>query len=807
MKLRTKIFLLIGGLFLISFLIAQTLEDYLSSRTVLKSELLIESKIRDHNSDKREAAEIYMQTQVEYAQAQTHALLERIKAMSYWTDAFRPTKYNLDTNTWLSAATLLTNNKRLDLIQNVNNEKLSSCLILDEPPPYHVLTLPFTKDIKLCVVDSQEPGKKLEGPFIGIPFPFNQYTSVEKNAIQSDVANSSPHMNFYLMYDPKFIMEYDYKKEEKKFKDYEKNAMELHTTDTKLSYEQIRSLTVSLKSSLDKIKEAHEYLKKNPDLANKISSKKSNWLHEQFQNHYDVVSGYNEMYDIKQVILDRYDQVNMVWQLLALNATGINDYDPLSLSSPKGIAHSFGKEIVGRAILTKALFFDTPVNALTSEIFSGDDERVFIGKSVGLDDQHDGQVSQGTLTLGVDIRSILRGLSVASEEYALLSVDDHVIKAFDDRGEEFKYEAGSYPLHEMTKNRSGVFRDKNRVEYYYITIQPLATERVKLILFNTREKEFALVNIATNSSVQLSRMISFQMSIIGFITLAIVMLIVHILSKRITTPIILLAESSRKVEEGDLEGVDLPEYTQGSKDEIADLYHSFYSMVKGLKEKEKVKGVLNKVVSPEIANKILDGEVELGGEERVVTVLFADIRHFTELTEKIAPSEVIKTLNQYMTLLSKVIDEHRGVIDKYVGDQVMALFGAPLSAENSATQAVVCALEMIRKVEEYNQHHGKSLAFSIGIGIHTGNVVAGNMGAQSRMNYTVLGANVNLAARLCSKASEMQVLVSKETLDAEQVHTVVDSKELDPVELKGFSKPVPVYQVFSKKEGDKSPPA
>ena len=797
MKLRTKIFLLLGGLFLASFVVAQVLEDLMSSRMVSKTEALIESKIRDHNNDKREAAEIYMRTQVEYAQAETEALIDRIKSMAYWTDAFRPTKFNLDTNTWLSAATLLINNKRLDLIQNINNEKLSSCLILDEPPPYHVLTLPFVDDLKLCVVDSQAPGKKLDGPYIGIPFPFNRYSTV----VEADSESNAPQTNFYLLFDPEVILKFDPVKAHTRFKNYEENATVLHTTDTKLSFEQIHSLTISLESALRKMKKGQNYLKLHPELADKISRNKQEWFEDQFQNHYDVVSGYNELYDIKQVIIDRYDQINMIWQLLALNATGINEYNPLGSTSPVGIAHTFGKEIVGRAILREAVFFDKPVDKLTAEIFEGDQGRVFIGRSIGLEEQHDSEINEGTLTLGVDIRSILRGLTVASEEYALLTIDDRVIKAFDDKGEEFRYEEGSYPVHLMTKNQSGLFKDKKGTEYYYITIQPLNTSRVRLVLFNTRHKEFALVNIAGSAAQQLNRMLSFQMAVIGFITLSIVMLIIHILSKRITTPIIMLSESSRKVEEGDLEGIDLPDYVEGSKDEIADLYHSFYSMVRGLKEKEKVKGVLNKVVSPEIANKILEGEVELGGEERVVTVLFADIRHFTELTEKVAPSEVIQTLNEYMTLLSKVIDDHHGVIDKYVGDQIMALFGAPLSSEDSATQAVLCALDMIRKVEEHNLHNKAGLDFSIGIGVHTGNVVAGNMGAESRMNYTVLGANVNLAARLCSKAQEMQVLISKETLEAEHIQEIVESKELDPVELKGFSRPVPVYQVFSK-EGD-----
>jgi len=210
-----------------------------------------------------------------------------------------------------------------------------------------------------------------------------------------------------------------------------------------------------------------------------------------------------------------------------------------------------------------------------------------------------------------------------------------------------------------------------------------------------------------------------------------------------------------------------------------------------------VRGVLNKVVSKEIAEETLKGNVQLGGEEKRATVFFADIRGFTTLTEKMPPKEVIKLINVCMTKMSNAIDEHGGVIDKYVGDSVMGLFGAPIEKKESALKAVECGVTIIKIFEEWNREREKQQQspIQIGIGIHTGSLVAGNMGAEDRLNYTVLGANVNLAARLCGKAEPMQILISQETLNEAGVKENLQVDSLSPIELKGFSNPIPVYSV------------
>jgi len=303
-------------------------------------------------------------------------------------------------------------------------------------------------------------------------------------------------------------------------------------------------------------------------------------------------------------------------------------------------------------------------------------------------------------------------------------------------------------------------------------------------------------------SRQVIKKVSFNMRFIAIIVLFLVLLVLNKIAKRITKPISSLAKATESVAAGRLEGIELPDIPKGRHDEITTLVHSFSQMVTGLKEKEKVKGVLNKVVSPEIAQEIMKGKVQLGGEERKVTVLFADIRNFTHMSAEMPPQEVVEMLNTCMTKISHIVDEYGGVIDKYVGDEVMALFGAPLEQEDSTLKAVQCAKKMLQVLSEWNQErkNANKPPVEMGIGIHTGNVLIGNMGAENRLNYTVIGSNVNLAARLCGYAKEGQILISKETLQEPHVSENIEAEELPRAELKGYEEKILLYSVKGVKD-------
>lgn len=349
-------------------------------------------------------------------------------------------------------------------------------------------------------------------------------------------------------------------------------------------------------------------------------------------------------------------------------------------------------------------------------------------------------------------------------------------------------------------DNTGIVTFENE-KYVFFRLQPEEHADIYFYVFNLESKEFAIVNNLDSGTKEVIREISFEMRMIAILALILVLLLLHNFARRMTKPIVILADAAQAVEKGKLEGIVLPNFSLKRSDEIATLCHAFEQMINGLKEKEKVKGVLNKVVSPEIAREILKGNVHLGGEERVITVLFADIRHFTRMSQSMTPSEVIEMLNNCMTRVSHVIDEHGGVIDKYVGDEVMALFGAPLACPDSPLSAVRCALAIIDELKAWNTgRSAKGLPpIEMGIGLHTGNVLAGNMGAENRLNYTVLGRNVNLAARLCSAAQGMQILISKDTLEADDVKAHVEVEKLGAQSFKGFDGQIEVFSVLGEK--------
>lgn len=264
------------------------------------------------------------------------------------------------------------------------------------------------------------------------------------------------------------------------------------------------------------------------------------------------------------------------------------------------------------------------------------------------------------------------------------------------------------------------------------------------------------------------------------------------ISHGFSTPIEQLVKGTRRIREGDFT-VKVP---VKSRDEIGTLASSFNDMADELALKERYKSVLAQVTDKQVAEELISGRMTLGGEVRQVSMLFCDIRGFTALTEDMPPTEVIAMLNEHMTAMNRIVHEHYGVVDKFVGDLIMAVFGAPKSYGNDALHAVKCALEMMterRRLNATTRH-----AFEIGIGIATGEVVAGCMGSQDRLNYTVLGERVNLASRLCSKAGSTELLIDETTYA--QLPPGFLAEPTEPMPLKGFSAPVPAYRLTEARE-------
>jgi class 3 adenylate cyclase len=258
--------------------------------------------------------------------------------------------------------------------------------------------------------------------------------------------------------------------------------------------------------------------------------------------------------------------------------------------------------------------------------------------------------------------------------------------------------------------------------------------------------------------------------------------LILLISHGLTVPIRELVRGTGEIRRGNFE-IKVP---VRSGDEIGELATSFNEMAIGLALNRRYQAVLAQVADKEVAEALMRGDVALGGETRQVSVLFCDIRGFTALTQSLPPAEVIELLNEHMTALTRVVYEHHGVVDKFVGDLIMALFGAPKSYEHDPLNAARCAVRMMEERRRLNGHARRQV--DIGIGLATGEVVAGCMGSQDRLNYTVLGDRVNLAARLCSHAERGEIIIDQVTADA--LGGALSVELLPPLLLKGFSGPI-----------------
>jgi len=216
-------------------------------------------------------------------------------------------------------------------------------------------------------------------------------------------------------------------------------------------------------------------------------------------------------------------------------------------------------------------------------------------------------------------------------------------------------------------------------------------------------------------------------------------------------------------------------------------------------EEAALRSSLSRMLSPNLVDRIVAGDlaIEKGGTQKKVTVMFADIRGFTSLTERLAPVEMVGLMNEYFERVSNVIFAHDGTLDKYIGDAVMALWGAPLGTDDDEIHAVRAGMQMQRVVAEFNAEltaEGKE-TIGIGIGIATATVIAGYVGSSQTMSYTVFGRGVNLAARLCSQAKAGDVMIAPATWHAIEPFGIAE--QLDEIKLKGMADPVRPYRVIA----------
>jgi class 3 adenylate cyclase len=272
-----------------------------------------------------------------------------------------------------------------------------------------------------------------------------------------------------------------------------------------------------------------------------------------------------------------------------------------------------------------------------------------------------------------------------------------------------------------------------------------------------------------------------------------------VISGSISRPLVELSQLAQRVQAGDLSA----QVTVRSSDEIGILAHAFNTMTTGLRERERERDIFGRVVSPEVRERLLSGELHLGGETLWVAVLFTDIRGFSTLSEQMTPEQVVAFLNEYLTEMTNAVRPWGGYINNFIGDAIVVIFGAPVDQPDKEWRAVAAALTMCERLAALNQRRLQrgELPISNGIGISAGEAVAGQIGSLERLMYTVIGDAVNVAARLETLTKEYpdySILINGPTAKAISIRHNVTLKSLGPVTVKGRAEPVDVWAVVEQ---------
>ncbi|MFM6927985.1 MAG: adenylate/guanylate cyclase domain-containing protein [Bdellovibrio sp.] len=270
---------------------------------------------------------------------------------------------------------------------------------------------------------------------------------------------------------------------------------------------------------------------------------------------------------------------------------------------------------------------------------------------------------------------------------------------------------------------------------------------------------------------------------------------IFLFSMTLTSPIEKLADMINLVSKGNFD-VKARDKVK-SQDEVGDLAVAFDHMTEGLKERDKVKSLFSKFHGSSVAEDLIGKDIGVGGQSKDVVVFFSDIRGFTAFSEKRSPEEVVEMLNEYFGVMVKIINSHGGVVDKFIGDAIMAVWGVPRSSDQDAQKALRACLEMRKALESLNEKRiaREQPAINIGMGLHAGTAISGTIGSDERMEYTVIGNTVNTASRIeaSTKAFGADLLVTDTVID--KVGSEFRVELAGAAEVKGRSEAIKMYKV------------
>ena len=396
------------------------------------------------------------------------------------------------------------------------------------------------------------------------------------------------------------------------------------------------------------------------------------------------------------------------------------------------------------------------------------------------------------------IKAIIADPSTPSDDVALTRIDDRIDTAVNDLRHRLDEEIGQLLRQLEGQNFKEVLSGLARVDSLYDEFN----QKMDLI----RADMLQQVHASASTVIRNQQRAIWISAIVTAIAAALGFMFAMLVGSGITRPVYRLLEGTREVEAGRFDK-SIPVTT---RDEIGQLSIAFNGMIERLRNNERIREIFGKYIDPRVAQDLLDqpAVVATQGQRRVMTVMFCDMKGFTTLSEGVTPQGLVKVMNRYLSMMSEPIRNHRGIIDKYIGDAIMAYWGAPFVEEtDQAGFACLAAIDMVERVGALRQELPELLGVrtipmqcDIRIGIATGEALVGSIGSEFMMSYTVMGDTVNLASRLeaANKAYGSHCLVSGATVAAAK-DAAIEVREIDRVVVLGQSQPQVIFEIMGRR--------
>jgi class 3 adenylate cyclase len=396
------------------------------------------------------------------------------------------------------------------------------------------------------------------------------------------------------------------------------------------------------------------------------------------------------------------------------------------------------------------------------------------------------------------IAAIIADPSTPSDDVALTHIDDRIDAAVNDLRHRLDEEIGQLLRQLEGRNFTEVLNGLARVDLLYDEFNQ-KMDLIRVDMLGQVRASASTVIRNQQRAIWISAIVTAIAATFGF-------MFAMLVGSGITRPVYRLLEGTREVEAGRFDK-SIPVTT---RDEIGQLSIAFNRMIEQLRNNEQIREIFGKYIDPRIAQDLLDqpAVVATQGQRRVMTVMFCDMKGFTTLSESVTPQGLVKVMNRYLSMMSEPIRGHRGIIDKYIGDAIMAYWGAPFVEEaDQANFACLAAIEMVERVGALRQELPELLGVrtipmqcDIRIGIATGEALVGSIGSEFMMSYTVMGDTVNLASRLeaANKVYGSRCLVSGATAAAAK-GAAIEVREIDRVVVLGQSQPQVIFEIMGRR--------